>query len=210
MVKLSLAEKGKKEYEKVCLFAKEIFSERLEVEYHVFPDLFIYAEEDEKIIGCFGLVPAVQRNPLTVETFFNFNILEYLSGGKTKDRALFGEAGCLAIAKHVKSYISLILTTGLVISSYYLGYRYLALTTTKFIQRMAEPLGVNLINIGNPDWSKKDKSFQEAWKKYSSLRPDSVGIDILQALGGCFIGISKFNEIDYSGIIPENAIKKVA
>jgi hypothetical protein len=202
MVCLSVAVKGDNEYENVCNFAKEIYKERLGGDLNFFPGVFVYAEDDKRVVGCLGLTSAQERNPLLVEKFFDFDIWEKISNGATEERKSFGEIGCLAIAKEGKKYLSPALTAGLIIVSYYLGYRYLALMTTKIIQRMARLLDIKIINIGDPDWS-KDCEFIDEWHRYSKLRPDTIGLEVAQALAGCVKNISQFADINYGGLLPK-------
>jgi hypothetical protein len=203
MINLYLTKKGDRKYECVCSYAKEIYRERLGGELDFFPNIFVRAEEDNQIIGCLGLTSGIERNPLLVEKFFSFNILEYISKNEINDRSLFGEIGSLAITKNNNKHLAPILTAGLIIVSYYLDYKYLVIMTTKVIQRMAKQLDIITIKIGEPDWTKYQE-FVDEWAKYSRLKPDTISIDVAQAFEGCFKNMAKFTDINYENLLPEN------
>ncbi len=201
MINLGIAKKESRKHNEVCNFAHQTYLERLGIELTAFPNAIIYAEEKEKIIGSFGLTPGNDKNPLLVETYFNFNLLEYLSMGRIKeDRSVFGEIGTLATAKDTKTYISLLLCAAMVVWSKQQKYKFLAMTTTKVIQRMAKPLGINLISIGEPDLTNKDEDFQKKWEKYFGLKPSTIGVNTEQAFPGCFKILTEIPDVNYQSL----------
>ena len=192
MLVLDHCSKKDKIYNFLCDFARTNYWNRLRAKIELFPEYFVYVQDNFNLLGCVGLTPGDVRNPLLVETYFDFDLLNFLSENNNNiKRSEFAEIGTLSIVKN-NYRITIILVAGVILLAYKKQIKYVALTAHKTIQRLSVPLKINIINIGKPSLNKKDAFFKKNWEKYFRINPDSIGFSINQAITGSLEVLKKF------------------
>ncbi|MCK5061370.1 thermostable hemolysin [Candidatus Parcubacteria bacterium] len=191
-IQICYCKRGDEEYKKVCDFAFSVYKKRLNAELKEFHHYFVYAKKGDKIVGCLGFTNGDKKNPLLVETYFDFNLLNYISDYTKIKRKSFGEIGTLAVFKE-NNHLVIFLIAGIIILCNSLKIKFVALTTTKIIQKMSLPLQIRLKKIGKPNLKSKDEEFLKNWRRYFLANPESVAIDIQQAINGSIMQKEKSN-----------------
>jgi len=179
------SDKQKYGYESVCRYAKQAYKNKLNVDLTEFPSFFVYSKKADLITGCIGFTRGDERNPLLAETYFKFDLLRHVSGGKASDRKLFGEIGTRVVSgKEPK--LMLFLIAECIIHCCQSDIEYAIFTVPNKMRKLADILNIKPIEIGKPDLSGKDEKFLNDWKIFLSRNPESFGISIEQAARGSF------------------------
>ena len=204
MITLGLCTEHDSEYPEVCAFAQEVYQRRHRVELDTFPKVFSTARFQESLVGCLGLSTGIDHDPLLFETHVPFNVLERLSGGRVRDRAVLGELGTRCVetgpmgdevnGKNWGLLISVGLSGTLILEAKRRGCLFLTFTTHRSVLAVTESLGFTPIEYGRADISTRSPEFQEKWRRFFRIPQMLFSFEVIPAVSGCRAGLSQLEE----------------
>jgi len=203
-IKLSvLTSNNPESYCKVCAFIKSNYKTRLKVTLESFPEVILVATNSRhEIVGALGINSGRNNKQLLLESYFEFDILEKLTG-LTKNNRDIAEIGSLSIeSSYANNYkLTIILTASMALWAKKHNYQWIVLTTLPKIQNIAKPLNIISTIIGCPDISCKPQAFQDNWQYYFSLKASSVGFNVVNAAPGCLEYLNSQEVVDFQEIL---------
>lgn len=167
-------------YEQVSVFARDVYLKKLKAIIDARPDAFSYATENDRVIGCFGLYRARIGVPLLLETYHP-DAFERIAGVTDVERRLCAEMGTRAVAtigNRRSNEVSLLLSARLIVHAEEIGIRYLAFTSNPSVRAIAAALDIDLVELGEPDLSRKDDVFLANWKEFFKIKQICYGFRI--------------------------------
>ena len=215
MIKIKTCNKDDKVYGNVCELSKKVYKEKQGADLENFPELFVFAKYEDKILGCFGLRQANKDFKLLLETYLDFDVLEKISGKNSCKRNLLGEICCRTV--YIKSIshtlprsasiflISAALAAAVIIKAEQLGIEYLVFTASWPTLKLTKMLGIDLWKFGKPNLAEKSQEFKKNWSHYFEANQECYGFKTSQAIPGCVVEQKRLSETyGYQFSIDEN------
>lgn len=182
MIEIGIAYPTDPIYEDISKFAREVYGERLHATINATPDIFAYAENNEDLIGCIGLYPGTKYPELLFEMCDPPHAYKRLANINNPDRALLGEIGTRVVTKtgpeHKSLDISVALTGALILTAHERQIQYLGFVTNRMVRHITKPLGLELIHLGEPDFSHKTDVFKRNMDGFLKVRQFCAGFKI--------------------------------
>jgi len=181
----------------ISQFARRTYLERFDTHICAEPEVFAYACQEERVVGCLGMYLAKSRHPLLLETYVPA-AFERISGDETVDRDLCAEVGTRAVT-HVPGFRSADMSLGLsaILFTYAhaQGIRYLAFTSNRTVRAIIRALDLDLILLGTPDVSNTSQEFQKNWERFFSVKQLCFGLS-LSSIHGCITALERLKDRD--------------
>lgn len=187
MIEIGTTTPGTHIYERVSLFAQEVYMREHGADINPHPDVFAYATYNDNLVSSFGYYRA-RKEPLLFETYLSAGY-ERICGRTGQTRRLLAELGTKVVRlpheveKH-RGDVSLAVTALLIKAAHARGIRYVGFTTNRLVKRITDTLGFDLIELGAPDLSGKSAEFQRNWETYFSIPQFCFGFEI-SSMHGC-------------------------
>ena len=174
-------------YNEVLGFARAVYADRHSIRPSSSPEMFAYSHNGARLTGCLGLYRGSAEKNLLMETYLDFNVLEFLSEATRRDRECMGELGMRAVDAPGESSVSLsiLLSAELIRRASELGLCYLVFTSNRTICFVAKALSIRLKKLGVPDLSRKSRQFRLDWEEFFKVQQYCWGLDVAQAIPGC-------------------------
>ena len=181
------------EFVTISRFAREIYLERLEAKIEGDADMFAYATLNGTLAVCLGLTRAQDDKQLMCEKHIE-GAYEKISGQAGLPRNKFAEIGTRALRvgenppSNIRSIMvaaTTVLVAKIVVEGYKLGIEHMCFTANRGTRWIVERFGASVIDLGEPDDSKKDEAFLKNWERYRRTRRRCYGFKAEHYVAGC-------------------------
>lgn len=179
-------------YGDVCAFARRGYEERYGITLELYPDAFVYALLQNRIVGCFGGYSGSIHRPLTTEWYVSGDDLTKCAKGPIDrfPRSKLFEIGTRVVnlppgSETNNARISLAMSAALLTYLHNQGGLLALFTADRSVALIARQLRVSLARLGKPSLARRDAVYQEKWRTYFDVPRECFALDLEQASHGC-------------------------